>query len=92
MKAQAFDVADVKLLPGPFQAAMERNRAYILSLEPDRFLHFFRTNAGLPPKAPPYKGWESMGVAGQTLGHDICRAPALVRKKCKNRSGSSDRI
>ncbi|MDF2439147.1 MAG: uncharacterized protein JWN98_131 [Abditibacteriota bacterium] len=79
MKAQSFDLADVKLLPGPFQAAMERNRAYILSLEPDRFLHFFRTNAGLEAKAPPYKGWESMGVAGQTLGHYMTACAMLFR-------------
>lgn len=79
MPAKPFDLADVKLLPGPFQAAMERNRAYILSLDPDRFLHNFRKNAGLEPKAPIYKGWESMGVAGQTLGHYMTACALLFR-------------
>lgn len=38
-------------------------------MEPDRFLSGFRSEAGLVPKAPKYEGWESLGVAGQTLGH-----------------------
>jgi DUF1680 family protein len=65
-----FDLSDVKLLDSPFRKAMELNAEYLLSLEPDRFLHFFRVNAGLKPLAPPYGGWESptMG-AGRCLGH-----------------------
>ncbi len=48
---------------------MQRDLKYLLSLEPDRFLHNFRKNAGLEPKAPIYGGWESGGVAGFSLGH-----------------------
>ncbi|HEY2588246.1 MAG TPA: beta-L-arabinofuranosidase domain-containing protein [Tepidisphaeraceae bacterium] len=67
---QAFDLRDVKLLDGPFKAAKDRNGQYLLSLEPDRFLHYFRTEAGLPPKAPAYGGWESPNEgAGRCLGH-----------------------
>ncbi len=68
-RVQAFDLADVTLLPSPFQAARDRDTAYLLSLEPDRFLHNFRTEAGLTPKAPIYGGWENSGVAGHILGH-----------------------
>ncbi|MDQ2732073.1 MAG: glycoside hydrolase family 127 protein, partial [Armatimonadota bacterium] len=68
-KVLPFDLADVTLLPSPFQAARDRDEAYLLSLEPDRLLHNFRTEAGLPPKAPIYGGWESAGVAGHILGH-----------------------
>ena len=68
-RVQPFDLADVSLLPGPFQAAMGRDTAYLLSLDPDRLLHNFRTEAGLTPKAPIYGGWESQGVAGHILGH-----------------------
>ncbi len=60
---------DVRLLPGPFQHAMQMNARYLLQLEPDRLLHRFRLNSGLQPKAPVYGGWETMGVAGHTLGH-----------------------
>ena len=68
-KVQAFDLADVRLLSGPFQQARERDTAYLLSLESDRLLHNFRTEAGLDAKAPIYGGWENSGVAGHILGH-----------------------
>lgn len=65
----------VSLGEGPFLAAQQRGRAYLLSLEPDRMLHNFRRNAGLEPKAPIYGGWESVDIwadihcQGHTLGH-----------------------
>jgi len=59
----------VQLLDSPFKQAMERNAAYLLSLEPDRLLHNFREYAGLKPKGEKYGGWESLGLAGHTLGH-----------------------
>jgi DUF1680 family protein len=48
---------------------------YLLSLDPDRMLHNFRVNAGLPPRAPVYGGWESVATwadiraHGHTAGH-----------------------
>jgi len=82
-KAEAFNLADVRLLDGPFKAAQERDMKYLLSLEPDRMLHNFRTNVGLEAKAPVYGGWESVstwaGVRahGHTLGHYLT-ATALM--------------
>ncbi len=67
--ARPFPLADVKLLDGPFKRAMDRNADYLLSLEPDRLLHSFRSSAGLAPKAECYGGWEQTGLAGHTLGH-----------------------
>jgi DUF1680 family protein len=70
-----FDLRDVRLLDGPFRDAQLRNARYLSSLEADRMLHNFRVNAGLPPKAPVYGGWESeepwIGIRchGHTLGH-----------------------
>ncbi|MBW4331242.1 glycoside hydrolase family 127 protein [Stakelama sp. CBK3Z-3] len=55
--------------PGPYRDAVERNREYLLSLDPDRLLHNFRASAGLTPRAPVYGGWEARGIAGHTLGH-----------------------
>ncbi len=70
LQALPFDLRDVKVTDGPFQAAMDLNARYLLSLEPDRFLHYFRAEAGLQPKAPPYGGWESPTTgAGRCLGH-----------------------
>ncbi len=64
-----FEVADVELLPGPWLHAQKLNEQYLLSLNPDRLLHNFRKFAGLEPKAPIYGGWESMPIAGHSLGH-----------------------
>jgi DUF1680 family protein len=68
-QAQPFPLAQVRLLDGPFRDAMLRDGNYLLSLEPDRLLSWFRKEAGLPPKGEVYGGWESQGVAGHTLGH-----------------------
>jgi DUF1680 family protein len=48
---------------------MERNAKYLLSLNPDRFMHNTRKYAGLKPKGELYGGWEARGIAGHTLGH-----------------------
>jgi len=68
-EAQEFSLEDVRLLDGPFKAAMMRDSAYLLRLDPDRLLSGFRTEAGLKAKAKPYGGWESMTIAGHSLGH-----------------------
>jgi DUF1680 family protein len=69
--AEAFPLRDVRILEGPFRDAQQRDLAYLLSLEPDRLLHTFRLNAGLPTSAKPYGGWEAPDVElrGHSLGH-----------------------
>lgn len=69
LAAQSFPLSAVRLLDSPFKQAMERNAAYLLSLEPDRFLHNTRLYAGLKPKGDLYGGWEAQGIAGHSLGH-----------------------
>ncbi len=78
---QFFDLADVRLGPGPFRDAMERDRAYLLRLDPDRLLHTFRRNVGLPSTAEPYGGWEGPEVElrGHTLGHYLSACSLMVR-------------
>ncbi|MFL6628136.1 MAG: beta-L-arabinofuranosidase domain-containing protein [Vitreoscilla sp.] len=72
---QSFPLGDVRLLEGPYRRAQVLDGRYLLSLDPDRLLHAFRANAGLPPRAPVYGGWESqepwIGIRcqGHTLGH-----------------------
>jgi uncharacterized protein len=68
-QAQPFPLSQVRLLDSPFRDAMLRDGNYLLSLEPDRLLSWFRKEAGLPPKGAVYGGWESQGIAGHTLGH-----------------------
>jgi DUF1680 family protein len=68
-QAQPFAPRDVRLLDGPFRMAMELDAKVLLKMEPDRFLSWFRKEAGLEPKAGVYGGWESQGIAGHSLGH-----------------------
>lgn len=72
IQAYAFNLKDVKLLDGsPFKNAMDKDAAYLLLLKPDRLLHRFYKNAGLPIKDSVYGGWESEGLSGHTLGHYV---------------------
>lgn len=68
-QVKSFALNEVQLLDSPFQQAMERNADYLLSLEPDRFLHNTRQYCGLEPKGELYGGWEARGIAGHSLGH-----------------------
>ena len=76
-----FDLADVTLGPGPFREAMERDRAYLLRLDPDRFLHTFRLNVGLASTSQPYGGWESPDVElrGHSAGHYLSACALMYR-------------
>lgn len=68
-KVKYFGLKDVRLLDSPFKNAMEKNAAWMLEMDMDRLLSNFLKNAGLEPQAEPYGSWESMGIAGHTLGH-----------------------
>ncbi|AQG80975.1 hypothetical protein AWR27_17580 [Spirosoma montaniterrae] len=64
---QAFSLSAVRLLPGErqfsrFYEAKQKDAAYLLSLNPDRLMHWPRQAVGLLPKGDHYGGWES-GVA-----------------------------
>jgi uncharacterized protein len=67
LRARAFPLQEVRLLDGPFQHAMELDRQYLLSLDPERLLHTFRLNAGLVSTAKPLGGWEE--PKGELRGH-----------------------
>jgi len=83
---QLFPQGSVRLLDGPFLAMQEVDHAYLLRLEPDRLLAQFRVEAGLPPKAKPYGGWESpaqpgtvRSLAGHSLGHYLSALSLMAR-------------
>ena len=67
--ARPFPLGQVALLDGPFRRAMEVDRAYLLKLEPDRFLWPFHERAGLPTKGERYGGWARKDCVGQVSGH-----------------------
>jgi len=69
--ARPFPLGQVRLLPGPFLDARTLNTRYMMSLPPDRLLHNFRVNAGLPSAAQPIGGWEKPDceLRGHFTGH-----------------------
>ena len=71
LAAQPFDLKEVRLLDGPFREAMLRDKAYLLSLDPERLLVAFHINYGMATNARPYGGWEEpkSEVRGHCLGH-----------------------
>lgn len=81
LRARPFDLADVRLGDGPFRDAMLRDKAYLLHLDPDRLLHNFRVNVGLPSTAKPYGGWEAPNVElrGHAVGHYLSACALMYR-------------
>ena len=51
----------VRLIGGPLKNAQDLDAKYLLSLDPDRMLSFYRVRAGLEPKAPGLTGWDADG-------------------------------
>ena len=49
-----FDLSRVRLLPGPLYDEMQVNRRFLMAQDPDRLLHTFRLNAGLPSSASQF--------------------------------------
>lgn len=81
--AAPIPLSQVRLLPSAQLSAVTVNETYLLSLNPDRFLHNFRKGAGLAPKAPAYGGWEQDTIAGHSLGHYLS-AIALMHAQTGN--------
>ncbi len=79
--AAPFDLSAVQLLDSPFKDARELDRKYLLSLDPDRLLHVFRKNAGLPSTAEPLGGWEapSCELRGHFVGHYLSAASLMYK-------------
>jgi uncharacterized protein len=66
-----FPLRDVRLSESIFNKAMQADKKYILSMEPDRLLAPYLKEAGLQPKAENYPNWENTGLDGHIGGHYI---------------------
>src|SRR6202050_580354 len=79
-KARPFPMKQVRLGEGPCKIAMEADRQYLHSLPPDRLLHTFRINAGIPSSAQPLGGWEAPDceLRGHYAGGHYLSACALM--------------
>ncbi|HKW47602.1 MAG TPA: beta-L-arabinofuranosidase domain-containing protein, partial [Gemmatimonadaceae bacterium] len=69
--AHPVPLSKVRLTGGPLKHAQEADMKYLLELEPDRMMAFYRTHAGLTAKAKPYGGWDGPGrnLTGHVAGH-----------------------
>lgn len=76
--AEGFDLQDVRLLPSRFRDNMLRDSVWMTSIDVNRLLHSFRTNAGIWAgreggymTVKKYGGWESLDceLRGHTTGH-----------------------
>jgi DUF1680 family protein len=79
-KVRPFPMKQVRLGDGPCKQAMEADRRYLHSLPPDRLLHTFRMNAGMPSSAQPLGGWEAPDceLRGHYAGGHYLSAVALM--------------
>ncbi|HUX34384.1 MAG TPA: beta-L-arabinofuranosidase domain-containing protein [Gemmatimonadaceae bacterium] len=73
LRARPVRLANVRVLGGPLKHAQELDAKYLLSLDPDRMLAYYRIRAGLKPKAPGYTGWDGDGrnLTGHIAGHHL---------------------
>ncbi len=69
--ARPLPLSAVRVTGGPLKLAQDLDADYLLKLEPDRMLAFYRKRAGLMPKAEPYGGWDGDGrnLTGHIGGH-----------------------
>ncbi len=69
--AHPLPLSAVRLTGGPLKHAQDLDAEYLLKLEPDRMLAYYRKRAGLEPKAPGYGGWDGDGrnLTGHIAGH-----------------------
>src|SRR5215510_213780 len=69
--ARPLPLSAVRLTGGPLKQAQDLDADYLLKLEPDRMMAFYRKRAGLEPKAEGYGGWDGDGrnLTGHIAGH-----------------------
>src|ERR1043166_5251277 len=70
-EARPLPLSAVRLTGGPLKRAQDLDAEYLLKLEPDRMLAYYRKRAGLEPKAQGYPGWDGDGrnLTGHIAGH-----------------------
>src|SRR5215510_2031102 len=59
--ARPLPLSAVRLTGGPLKHAQDLDADYLLKLEPDRMMAYYRKRAGLEPKAQGYGGWDGDG-------------------------------
>ena len=83
VKALPFSLSDVSLSPSWIRQKEDLNTKYLHQLDPERLLHNFRVNAGIPSSAAPLEGWESpgCGLRGHFTGHYLSACATLIKSE-----------
>jgi hypothetical protein len=73
LRARPVPLDKVRLTGGPLKHAQDITAQYLLSMDPDRMLAYYRVRAGLPQKAEPLTGWDGGGrnLTGHIAGHHL---------------------
>ncbi len=73
LRARPLALGRVTVTGGPLRHAQDLTAAYLLSLDPDRMMAYYRRRAGLPQKAEPYGGWDgdAKNLTGHIAGHHL---------------------
>lgn len=79
-KLYTFPADKVVLMPSWLREREQLNKNYLYSLDPERLLHNFRVNAGIPSSAKPLDGWEhpSVGLRGHFVGHYLSACASQI--------------
>lgn len=79
---RAFTNQEVKLGDSWIRNREALNTSFLYRLDPDRLLHNFRINAGIPSTAQPLEGWESpqCGLRGHFTGHYLSACAMLISR------------
>jgi uncharacterized protein len=81
IRARPIALDKVRLTGGPLKHAQEITAKYLLSLDPDRMMAYYRVRAGLKQKAEPYDGWDGGGrnLTGHIAGHHLSAVSLMYR-------------
>lgn len=71
VRARPLPLKAVRLQGGPLKNAQDLDASYLLQLDPDRMMAYYRDRARLPRKGEPYGGWDGDGrnLTGHIAGH-----------------------
>ncbi|MEP6618742.1 MAG: glycoside hydrolase family 127 protein [bacterium] len=73
LRAKPVALNRVRVTGGPLKQAQDVTAKYLLALDPDRMMAFYRVRAGLAQKAEPYTGWDggARNLTGHIAGHHL---------------------
>jgi hypothetical protein len=81
LNARPLPLDRVRVTGGPLKNAQDLTAKYLLELDPDRMMAYYRERAGLARKAEPYGGWDGGGrnLTGHIAGHHLSGVSLMYR-------------